>query len=215
MILEDSRQVVAVALEAGHGQTKTLWRANGLGRRRINGHCDNMTVGNESLRFRLEDREFEGKAGIAYFPHPGMDMENLVKKCPAMVLAACFHVIKIDPSLQEFVVTVVNCFQILGEGHVEVGKKMAEKYMPLLVRLDKADLDRVKKAKEILRGILFAHGADSSTNGLYGKAYSEEPWSLGIGITFHCSLQISYALPQPLPPAYSPWPAFKSHSCSD
>jgi hypothetical protein len=44
--------------------------------------------------------------------------------------------------------------------------------MPLLVRLDKADLDRMKKAIEVLRWVLLSHGADSSTNSLYRKEHS-------------------------------------------
>jgi len=131
-----------------------------------------MSVGNEPLRFGLEDREFESKAGIADFPYPGMDMEDLVKKSPVTVLAERLHVIKINPSLQEFVVTVVNCFEVLGEGYVEVGKEVAKKDMPLLVRLDKADLDRMKKAIEVLRKVLLGHGADFSTDGLYRKEHS-------------------------------------------
>jgi len=46
-----------------------------------------MTVGNEPLRFGLEDGELESKAGIADFSYPGMDMENLVEKRPVMILA--------------------------------------------------------------------------------------------------------------------------------
>jgi hypothetical protein len=46
-----------------------------------------MTGSNEPLIFGLEDGEFEGEAGIADFSDPGMDMEDLVKKRPVMVLA--------------------------------------------------------------------------------------------------------------------------------
>ena len=79
--------MVVFALKASHSLAKTLWCANGLGSVGINGHSDNMTTRNEPLRFRLEDGEFESKAGIADFPYPGMDMENLVKKGSVVVLA--------------------------------------------------------------------------------------------------------------------------------
>ena len=79
--------MVVLALEASHGLAEVLWRRSGLGGRRINGHGDNVTAGNEPLRLGLEDGELEGKAGIADFSHPGMDMENLVKKGSVMVLA--------------------------------------------------------------------------------------------------------------------------------
>ncbi len=46
---------------------------------------------------------------------------------------------------------------------------MAKKYMPLLVRLDKADLDRMKKAIEVLRLFLLGHGADCTINSGKGK----------------------------------------------
>jgi hypothetical protein len=46
-----------------------------------------VTVSNEPLIFRLEDREFESEAGIADFSDPGMDMEDLVEKRTVMVLA--------------------------------------------------------------------------------------------------------------------------------
>jgi hypothetical protein len=51
---------------------------------------------------------------------------------------------------------------------------VAKKYVPLLVRLDKADLDRMKKAVKILRWVLLGHVADCSTNGLCRKEHSAE-----------------------------------------
>ena len=79
--------MAVVALEASHGLAEVFWCASGLGRKRINGHGDNVTAGNEPLRLGLEDGELKSKAGIADFSHPGMDMENLVKKRSIMVLA--------------------------------------------------------------------------------------------------------------------------------
>lgn len=79
--------MVVFALKASHSLAKTLWCANGFRRGGINGHSNNVTISNEPLRFRLEEGEFEGKAGIADFPYPGMDMENLVKKSSVVVLA--------------------------------------------------------------------------------------------------------------------------------
>ena len=56
---------------------------------------------------------------------------------------------------------------------------MAKKYMSLLVSLDKADLDRMKKTVKILRWVLLRHVADCSTNGLYGKEHrAQRYWSI-------------------------------------
>jgi hypothetical protein len=102
--------MAVVALEESYGLAETLWSANGFGRGWINGNRDNVTAGNEPLRFGLEDGELEREAGVADFSYPSMDMENFIKKSPVMILAECLHVIKINPCLQKFVVAVIDCF---------------------------------------------------------------------------------------------------------
>ena len=46
---------------------------------------------------------------------------------------------------------------------------MPKKYMSLLVRLDKADLDRMEKAIKVFREVLLSHGADCTINSGEGK----------------------------------------------
>ena len=80
-----------------------------------------MAIGNEPLGGRLEDGEFKSETRITNFPDPGMNMENLIEKRPVAILAERFHVIKINSGLQELIIAVINCFQVLSEGYIEVG----------------------------------------------------------------------------------------------
>ena len=143
-----------------------------------------MTVSNESLIFGLEDGEFKSETRIADFPDPSMNMENFIEKRPVAVLAERFHVIKINSGLEELIIAVANCFQVLSEGYIEVGKEVAKKYVPLLVRLNKSDMDGMEKAIQVLRWVFLSHAADFSTNDLYGKEHR------GKGEIAECRLQI-------------------------
>jgi hypothetical protein len=126
-----------------------------------------MAIGNEPLGRRLEDGEFKRETGIADFPDPSMNMKDLVEKRPVAVLAERFHVEKIDPGFEKFIVTVVNRFQVFSQGYIEVSQIMAEEDMPLLVCFYIANLDGMEKAVQILRWVLLSHRADFSTNGIY------------------------------------------------
>jgi hypothetical protein len=92
-----------------------------------------------------------------------MNMENLVKKRPVAVLAERFHVEKIDPGFEKFIVTVVNRLQVFSQGYIEVSQIVAEKDMPLLVCFYIANLDGMEKAIQVLGGVLLSHGGDCST----------------------------------------------------
>jgi len=83
-----------------------------FGGSRIHCHRNNMAIGNEPLRRRLEDGECKSETGIADFPDPSMNMEDLVEKRPVAVLAERFHIEKIDPGFEKFIVTVVNRLQV-------------------------------------------------------------------------------------------------------
>ena len=48
---------------------------------------------------------------------------------------------------------------------------MAEKYVPLLIRLNKSDLDGMEEAIHVLGWVLLDHIADFSINGSYGKEH--------------------------------------------
>jgi hypothetical protein len=48
---------------------------------------------------------------------------------------------------------------------------VAKKYVPLLVRLNKSNMDGMEKTILVLRWILFSHTANFSTNVLYGKEH--------------------------------------------
>jgi hypothetical protein len=88
-----------IALKKIDRLVETVVDSRWSGGSRIYCHRNNVAIGNEPLGGRLEDGEFESEAGIADFPDPGMDMEDLVKKRPVAVLAELFHVIKIDSGL--------------------------------------------------------------------------------------------------------------------
>ena len=133
------------------------------GGRRIHCHRNNMAIGNEPLGRRLEDGEFKSETRIADFPDPSMNMEDLVEKRPVAVLAERFHVEKIDPGFEKFIVTVVNRLQVFSQGYIEVSQIVAEKDVPLLVCFYIANLDRMEKAIQVLRGVFFSHGGECST----------------------------------------------------
>ena len=46
---------------------------------------------------------------------------------------------------------------------------MAKKYVPLLVSLNKSDMDGMEEAIQVLRWVLLSHGEKCSTNGIYRK----------------------------------------------
>ena len=137
------------------------WRWSGG--RLIHCHRNNMAIGNEPLGRRLEDGEFKSETRIADFPDPGMNMEDLVEKRPVAVLAERFHVEKIDPGFEKFIVTVVNRLQVFSQGYIEISQIVAEKYMPLLVCFYIANLDGMEKAILVLRGVFFSHGGECTT----------------------------------------------------
>ena len=128
-----------------------------------------MAIGNEPLGRRLEDGEFKSETRITDFPDPSVNMEDLVEKRPVAVLAERFHVEEIDPGFEKFIVTVVNRLQVFSQGYIEISQIVAEKDMPLLVCFYIANLDRMEKAIQVLGGVLFSHGGESTTNGLSGK----------------------------------------------
>jgi hypothetical protein len=107
-------------LEKFNRLAETIVDRRRSGRSGIHCHRDNMTIGNEPLGCRLEDGEFKGETRIANFPDPGMNMENLVEKRPIAVLTERFHVEKIDPGFEEFIVPVINRFQVFSQGYIEV-----------------------------------------------------------------------------------------------
>jgi hypothetical protein len=159
------------SLEEFNRLAETVVDRRWSGRSGIHCHRDNMAIGNEALRRRLEDGEFKSETGITDFPDPSMNMEDLVEKRPVAVLAERFHIEKIDPGFEKFIVTVVNRFQVFSQGYIEISKIVAEKDMPLLVCLDIANLDGMEKAIQILRWVLLSHKTDFSTDGLYGKEH--------------------------------------------
>ena len=128
-----------------------------------------MAIGNEPLGGRLEDGEFKSETRITNFPDPSMNMENLIEKRPVAILTKWFHVKKIDPGFKKFIVTVVNRLQVFSQGNVKVGKEMAKKYVPLLIRLDESDLDGMEEAIQVLGDVFLSHGGESITDGLSGK----------------------------------------------
>jgi hypothetical protein len=90
-------------------------------------------------------------------------MENLIEKRPVAVLAERFHVEKIDPGFEKFIVTVVNRFQVFSQGYIEVSQIVAEKDMPLLVCLYIANLDGMEKTIQVLGGVFLIHGGECTT----------------------------------------------------
>jgi hypothetical protein len=157
------------SLEEFNRLTEIVVDRRWFGGRRIYCHRNNMAIGNEPLGRRLEDGEFKSETRITDFPDPSMNMEDLVEKRPVAVLAERFHIEKIDPGFEKFIVTVVNRFQVFSQGYIEISKIVAEKDMPLLVCLDIANLDGMEKAIQILRWVFFSHGGECSTNGMWRK----------------------------------------------
>lgn len=137
------------------------WRWSGG--RLIHCHRNNMAIGNEPLGRRLEDGEFKSETRITDFPDPSVNMEDLIEKRPVAVLAERFHVEKIDPGFEKFIVTVVNRLQVFSQGYIEISQIVAEKDMPLLVCFYIANLDGMEKAIQVLRGVFFSHGGESTT----------------------------------------------------
>ena len=137
------------------------WRWSGG--RLIHCHRNNMAIGNEPLGRRLEDGEFKSETRIADFPDPSVNMEDLIEKRPVAVLAERFHVEKIDPGFEKFIVTVVNRLQVFSQGYIEISQIVAEKDMPLLVCFYIANLDGMEKAIQVLRGVFLSHGGESIT----------------------------------------------------
>jgi len=133
-----------------------------------------MTVGNEPLGIRLEDGEFKGETGIAYFTHAGMYVENFIKKSPVTVLAERFDIVKVDTVLQELLIAVADRFEIFGQGNIEIGKEVSEKHVTLLICLNKTDLDWMKKAVQVFGNVVFSHAADFTTNRFYSKVHRAE-----------------------------------------
>ena len=124
-----------------------------------------MAIGNEPLGRRFEDGEFKSETRITNFPDPSMNMEDLIEKRPVAVLAERFHVEKIDPGFEKFIVSVVNRLQVFSQGHIEVSQVVAEKDMALLVCFYIANLDGMEKAIQVLGSVFLSHSGESTTNG--------------------------------------------------
>ena len=151
------------SLEKFNRLAETIVDRRWSGGRRIHCNRNNMAIGNEPLGRRLEDGEFKSETRITDFPDPSMNMEDLVEKRPVAVLAERFHVEKIDPGFEKFIVTVVNRLEVFSQGHIEVSQIVAEKDMALLVCFYIANLDGMEKAIQVLGGVFFRHGGESTT----------------------------------------------------
>jgi hypothetical protein len=151
-----SRGVGVSSLEKFNRLAEVVVDRRWSGGRRIHCHRNNMAIGNEPLDRRLEDGEFKSETRITYFPDPSVNMENLIEKRPVAVLAERFHVEKIDPGFEKFIVTVVNRLEVFSQGYIEISQIVAEKDMPLLVCFYIANLDGMEKAILVLRGVFLA-----------------------------------------------------------
>jgi hypothetical protein len=124
-----------------------------------------VPIGNEALREGFKNGELEGETRIANFSNAGMNIEELVEKGPVTVLTERLDVEEIDPSLEKAIVTVVNLLEVFCESDVEVGQKVPEEDVTLLIGFNKANLDRMEKPIHILGRCLHCHGEDFTIKG--------------------------------------------------
>lgn len=119
-----------------------------------------MPVGNKSLGERFKNRKLEGETRIANFGDSGMNIKELVEEGAVTILTERLDVKEVDTSLEKAIVTVINSFEVFCESDVEVSQKVPEEDVALLIRLDKANLNRMEKPIHILGWCLHRHGED-------------------------------------------------------
>jgi len=107
----------------------------------INGDGYDSTGSDKSVAVFFKNRELESETGVCDIAYPGVDVQDLFKKCSVFVLAKSLHIVEVDALCPNGVVAVSDRLEIFGERHIKIGEIMAEEHVALHIGFDEAHLN--------------------------------------------------------------------------